>query len=508
VLCYPLPDTLSQRALSQHQSSQQQFSQVYFDTTTTTSTSAGHSSHPLASSVEKKTLPSEVNVLSSAPTSKIPATIIENEKENDQSGDAVEKRPGGLSGDGGVGGLARATTLIPTQDTERPATTLGNIREPSPKKSARTSAASSKRRKHSPTPTAVKVEKVVEEKEQKEQKEVIKDFSEQEGSPMQMCDINIEVDLSEEETKVAAKLPSEEADGSAALGTGKRSKKDITPVKKTIEIQLPSPSELPKEPPSNLGLKLKSPSAPSKEEEIPNNQKKTRTSKKRKAADPEQEREEEVGDEDFSAPPPRSRRKKQQQQQHLSVVEREAEVDVDMSGGGVMMSGFDIDNDGDGGNQYDDDDDNEEEGDEGGWCVSSRRTKKKKKRQSPQKQGEQMALERRKQLEESLVDVKDEEDVTYPQAVSIEVQFALREKATTSTAAAAAGCTGASSAASGRGDKRRFVKNYVRGHFQNSAVEGRNNTRFDGSRPQVIISLCQLEKLLPKESEREVQVMK
>jgi hypothetical protein len=99
----------------------------------------------------------------------------------------------------------------------------------------------------------------------------------------------------------------------------------------------------------------------------------------------------------------------------------------------------------------------------------------------------------------------DEEVIEYPQAVSVEVLISLRADSVAAAheGGASSRGTGSGSSVTLQGDKRRFVKNFVRGHFQNATRTGNNGLVRS---PQVIISLQQMQSLLPKESEREIQV--
>ena len=134
---------------------------------------------------------------------------------------------------------------------------------------------------------------------------------------------------------------------------------------------------------------------------------------------------------------------------------------------------------------------------EGGWCVSNSRQQTSQEISMLSKM--RMTNEKFKSVENVSggplsPSMDDEEVIAYPQAISVEVQLSLREKRESEAAA---------SVPQRKGDKKCFTKNHVRGLYD---AKHDRNCHVLPRRPQLIVSLSQMERLLPKESEREVQV--
>jgi hypothetical protein len=426
--------------LSQHHNSQVQSSQINFSLNT-----------PSKEIPEKKV---EVH----PPSSSISAGNFDTSL-GSISGDCVPVNVRNSRSSGGIGVLPRATTLLPTQEecgqellrderlrndgVDNKVQDNANITNNVPE-----ACISRPKKNISPEPI--------------EQSGEVNSTRSNISSPVQMCDIKIEVDFSEPKVKQESTVESPFHGSSPSHSCRSKASLDFKKVESSTVVKSETNVDI-----TTSAVTLVEPEV----DELQDIVDKKRASKKRKS-----NQKMDLDDSMQIMSSPRSRRKLED-----NVITEVLEENYEMTGSAYENM-------------------NDEDDGEDGWCSAKRNIKKRKienVRQAPLNSSPPL-------LSTVQPDVKEEEDILeYPQAVSVEVTIAMRESPTPTRLSSNGRIFDRNLTI--RGDKRRFVKNFVKGHFCGSSPSG-GNERGSSDQRQVVISLREMDKLLPKESEREIQV--
>mmetsp|Transcript_22941 Transcript_22941/g.38819 ORF Transcript_22941/g.38819 Transcript_22941/m.38819 type:complete len:828 (+) Transcript_22941:138-2621(+) len=456
-------DTLSQRALSQLQNSVQQYSQqANFSPSNTTLAKA--------STEKKKGEPPSNRSAVNPRVLALPSTFIDVEHANSKK-DSSDVKSSSISNDS-VSALPRATTLLPTQESDANERSTGSVNKNDNKVVENNDIVNDPVvRRH----TYLKSDGLKQD-EQAVSNNVI-------GSPVQMCDIKIEVDFSDQNVKneeLHDLVPNVETPPMKSPPVQKNERRSRQ-TSVSLKQEAASPAEENKNDTSHA-VNVATTSSTPLEKDIEDKTNRKSTNKKRKKSPMKRERSD---DEVEAASPPRTRRKNEEPEDQVltgGLLSYENEKTVDRHDGESSLGAG-----------------------EDGWLSTSKRVMTEK---SPNKiysslhslpKYEYPSLNDSKPAlgHNSNDDDVNDVDGVYPPAVSVEVRLTMRVSSERSNSR--------DTQVGVRGDKRCFAKNYVRGHFNHSSHHGGARNSLDS---QVTISLRQMDKLLPKESEREIQLQK